>query len=327
MLNYSQSAYIVHNPMQKFKYYFRKKCYFFNIFFIYFDSLFYYSRNNKKIIRMTDVQKGNFMIICDYHNHTSFSPDSTAAPESMIEQAIRSGLKMICMTDHMDPDYPYPDYDFTFDVNKYFKKHEELRARYGNQITLYTGIELGLQPGIKNELIKLSDEWDWDFVIGSSHLVDHMDPYFPEYWQDKSDYSGILRYFETILENVTEFDNIDVYGHIDYIVRYAPAKAANYSYQKYAEILDEVLKTLISKNIGLELNTAGFKYGLGFPNPHTDILKRYKELGGEILTIGSDGHKPEHLAYDFQKVPDILKECGFEYYTIFKKRQPEFIKV
>lgn len=267
------------------------------------------------------------MIICDYHNHTDFSADCDSAPESMIEQAISSGLSILCMTDHMDLDFPYPEFDFTFSVPEYFKKHAQLREKYGDQITLLTGIELGLQPGLKDRLTQLVNDWDFDFVIGSSHLVDRMDPYFPEYWQDKTEHDGTLRYFETILENVEDFDNIDVYGHIDYIVRYGPTKDANYSYRNYKEILDEILKTLISKNIGLELNTAGLKYGLEFAHPHMDILKRYKELGGEILTIGSDGHKPEHLAYDFRKVPGILKECGFEYYTIFKKRTPEFVKV
>lgn len=267
------------------------------------------------------------MIICDFHNHTAFSGDCNATPESMVEQAISLGLQYLCITDHMDLDFPYPDLDFTFDVDLYFQKHQLLREKYGQKIHLLTGIEAGLQPGITEELSKLIGNHNFDFVIGSSHLVDRVDPYFPEYWENKEESSGILRYFETILENVAEFDNIDVYGHIDYIVRYAPSKADNYSYQKYAEILEEILKTLISKNIGLELNTAGFKYGLGFPNPHTDILKRYRELGGEILTIGSDAHKPEHLAYDFHRVPDLLKECGFSYYSIFKHRKPEFIKL
>ena len=267
------------------------------------------------------------MILSDFHNHTNFSADSDTAPEKMIEKAIDLGLKYICMTDHMDLDFPYEDFDFTFDVSKYFKKHDELREKYGCYIQLLTGIELGLQPGLHDRLVKLLSEHAFDFVIGSSHIVDWLDPYFPEYWQNKSETEGILRYFETILENVADFDDVDVYGHIDYIVRYAPNKSLHYSYQKYQEILDEILKTLISKNIGLELNTAGFKYGLGFPNPHTDILKKYRELGGEIITVGSDGHVPEHLAYDFHKVPGILKECGFSYYTIFKKRIPEFIKL
>ena len=267
------------------------------------------------------------MIICDFHNHTNFSADSDSTPESMLQKAVDLGLSYLCMTDHMDLDFPYPELDFTFDVAEYFKKHEELRQIYGDRIKLLTGIELGLQPGVYADLKDLLSKWDFDFVIGSSHLVDRMDPYFPEYWQNKTEDAGILRYFETILENVAEFDDIDVYGHIDYIVRYAPSKATDYSYQKYQEILDEILKTLISKNIGLELNTAGFKYGLGFPNPHMDILKRYRELGGEIITIGSDGHVPEHLAYDFKKVPEILKACGFDHYTIFQKRKAEFIKL
>ena len=85
------------------------------------------------------------------------------------------------------------------------------------------------------------------------------------------------------------------------MVRYGPAKNKNYSYQAYREILDEILKVLIEKGIGLECNTAGFKYGLGHPNPTEEILLRYHELGGEILTLGSDGHAPKHLAYDFEK--------------------------
>ena len=267
------------------------------------------------------------MIICDYHNHTFFSADSDTPVEEMIKKAISLGLEYICMTDHMDLDFPYPELDFTFSVPDYFKKHDELREKYGDQITLLTGIELGLQPGIYDELKNMMKSYHFDFVIGSSHLVDRLDPYYPEYWSDKTETQGTIRYFETILENVAEFDDIDVYGHIDYIVRYGPTQAQNYSYRKYQEILDEILKSLIYKNIGLELNTAGLKYGLGFAHPHIDILKRYKELGGEILTIGSDGHKPEHLAYDFDKVPGILEECGFKYYTMFRKRKPEFIKV
>lgn len=267
------------------------------------------------------------MIICDFHNHTDFSGDSDTAPEEMAEQAIRLGLRYLCITDHMDLDFPYEEPVFTFSLPDYFQKHEELRKRYGGELTLFTGIEAGLQPTVGGQLTKILSDWNFDFVIGSSHIVDRMDPYYSEFWEGRDEHSCILRYFETILENLNCFYDLDVYGHIDYIVRYAPSKASHYSYQKYAEILEEILKTLISKNIGLELNTAGLKYGLGFAHPHPDILKRYRELGGEIITIGSDAHRPEHLAYAFDKVPEILKTCGFEYYTIFKNRKPEFIKL
>ena len=267
------------------------------------------------------------MIICDFHNHTNFSADCNSTPESMIEKAIDLGLSYLCTTDHMDPDMHCAGLDFTFDLNQYFDKHLELKERYKNQITLLTGIELGLQPHISETLSDILNSGTFDFVIGSAHVCDQMDPYFPEYWEGKTEHEGTHRYFEYILECIEAFQNFDVFGHIDYVVRYGPTKAENYSYQKYKEIIDEILKSLVSKNIGLELNTAGLKYGLGFAHPHTDILKRYKELGGEIITVGSDGHLPEHLAYDFDKVPSILKACGFEYYTMFKNRKPEFIKL
>ena len=267
------------------------------------------------------------MIISDYHNHTYFSADCEASAESMIEKAISLGLSRLCITDHMDPDMNFPDMDFTFDIPEYQKKHKEWKEKYKDQIQILTGIELGLQPHIAKDLTQILASGHFDFVIGSAHLCDGIDPYFPEYWVGKTEYEGTYRYFEYILECIHAFDDFDVFGHVDYIVRYGPTKAENYSYHKYKEILDEILKALISKNIGLELNTAGLKYGLGFAHPHMDILKHYKELGGEIITVGSDGHKPEHLAYDFDKVPAILKEAGFEYYTMFKDRKTEFIKL
>ena len=90
------------------------------------------------------------------------------------------------------------------------------------------------------------------------------------------------------------------------------------------EILDEILRTLIRKNVGIELNTGGYHYGLGEPNPCVNIIRRYRELGGEIITIGADAHKPEHIAYDFAKAEEILKSCGFKYYTEFFEQKPVF---
>ena len=91
--------------------------------------------------------------------------------------------------------------------------------------------------------------------------------------------------------------------------------------------MDEILKTLVSMGKGIELNTAGLKYGLGWAHPHPEVLKRYRELGGEIITVGADAHAPEHVGFAFEKVPQILKDAGFIYYTVFRKRKPEFIKI
>ena len=131
---------------------------------------------------------------------------------------------------------------------------------------------------------------------------------------------------KTIL-NIENNQNFDVLGHIDYVVRYGKYREKEYSYEKYAYWLDEILKKIISYGKGIELNTSGLKYGLPFAHPTLEVLKRYKKLGGEILTVGSDAHRPEHLAYDFHKVNDILGEAGFEYYTEFKERKPVFCKL
>ncbi len=153
-------------------------------------------------------------------------------------------------------------------------------------------------------------------------MVNGKDPYYASYYEGRSEREAYLEYFVSILENIRAFQDFDVYGHIDYVVRYGPDKNTYYS---YADVIDEILKQLIHHGKGIEVNTAGFKYGLGHPNPCEDILKRYRELGGEILTLGADAHQPEHIAYDFQRLPKLLQTCGFSYYTVFKNRKAQFI--
>ena len=263
----------------------------------------------------------------DFHVHSDFSSDSHAPMEAMIQEGIRLGLPGICFTEHMDLDFPGDKPVFLVDLPAYKKTFLSLKEKYKHQIQLFYGLELGLQPHLAKELPLLAASDSFDFLIGSAHIIDRLDPYCPEYFQGRSEQESYLRYFQMLLENLKTFSCFDTCGHIDYVVRYGPAKNKNYSYQAYREILDEILKVLIEKGIGLECNTAGFKYGLGHPNPTEDILLRYHELGGEILTLGSDGHAPKHLAYDFEKAGNLLKACGFRYYTIFKNRKPEFHKL
>ena len=130
-----------------------------------------------------------------------------------------------------------------------------------------------------------------------------------------------------MLNNVKTCDFFNVYGHIDYVVRYSPNKDFNYKVFDYCDIINEILKNLIHNGKGIEINTSGYRSGLSNPNPNTEIIKMYRELGGEIITIGSDAHRPQDIAYNFNKVVEILKGCGFKYYTEFKNRKPEFIKL
>lgn len=251
--------------------------------------------------------------------------------EEMIEQAIQLGLKKLCFTDHMDYDYPpVSSYNFEFDPEKYLSKLTYLKERYQSKLTILIGLELGLQPHLKDRMTSLCESYPFDFIIGSSHVVDRIDPYFPEYWEDKTEEQGVYRYFESIIENCKTFSGFHVYGHIDYIIRYTPSKKIayqEYSYETYADIIEEALKIILQKGKGIEVNTAGYKYGLGHPHPKTEVLKKYKELGGEIITIGSDAHQPEHLAYDFEQAAALLKSLGYRYYATFVEGKPVMEKL
>ena len=266
-------------------------------------------------------------MLWDTHMHCHFSGDSESSPESMIQEAITRGLPGICFTDHLDYDYKEEPGLFDLDFESYHAKIHELKEQYKNSISILFGIEIGLQPHLVADNRKVTDTYPFDFVIGSSHVVHGIDPYFDKFYEGKSEDEAYLDYFESILENISTNADYDVYGHLDYVVRYGPNKNKYYSYEKFADIIDEILGQLIQRGKGIEVNTAGFKYGLNHPNPTEDILRRYKELGGEIITIGADGHKPEHIAYDFYKIPGILKNAGFKYYTVFKERKPEFISL
>ena len=261
--------------------------------------------------------------------HSSFSSDSSTPMETMIQASVERGLDGICFTEHFDPDYPaVPDgLDFSLDIPAYHRKLQQLRNKYQDKISVRFRIELGLQPHLVPYFHGLLKEHPFDFVIGSSHVVHGYDPYYPEFFQNRAESEGYREYFESILENLTVFSEMDVYGHIDYIVRYGPNKNTYYSYEKYQDILDEILITLIRRNVGLEVNTGGFHSGLGEPNPCTSVIRRYRQLGGEIITIGADAHTPEKIAFSFENTASILKECGFRYYTIFENRKPTYIKL
>lgn len=268
------------------------------------------------------------MITADYHVHSKFSSDSESTMESMIEKAISLGMERICFTDHMDYDFPaQSEYTFVFNPDEYFESLNILEVRYRDKIKVLKGVELGLQPYLADRYHHLVCKYPFDFAIGSSHLVNGIDPYMKVYWEGISKEEGIRRYFQSIIDNIKAFNDFQIYGHLDYAIRYAPDTNEGYTYKRFADIIDTMLKTILEHGKGIEINTSGLKYGLGHPHPHSDIIRRYKELGGELITIGSDGHKPEHLGYDFKKAEELLLSLGFRYYAVFEKKKPIFLKL
>lgn len=270
-------------------------------------------------------------ITADFHLHSGHSGDSDAPMEAMIQSAISKGLTHICFTEHMDINFPVspdtPAGRFEVNTDSYLYDLIKYKEKYASQINISFGIELGLQASIAREISIYSKSYDFDFIIGSSHVVNGKDPYYAPYYEGRSEEEAYREYFQSIIDNIKKISNYDVYGHLDYVVRYGPNKDKYYSYEKYKDLFDQILTLLLEKEKGIEINTSPLRKGMAEAHPCIDVIKRYRQLGGEIITVGSDAHDPKDVAADFNRASEILTDCGFKYYTIFQNRMPEFKRI
>lgn len=282
-------------------------------------------------------------ILSDYHLHTSFSADSEASMEDQIQAAVRAGLESICFTEHLDLDSPFvnapkddPTGDFHIDEAAYREAFLLKKIRYAGTIRLFFGLELGLRASMAGELSSyVHAHPDYDFIIGSTHSAQGgMDPYYDSFFQADScpmnSCDPYRAYFEQALANVRACSDYDSYGHLDYIFRCgpmaadgsAPERTSSYLYERYQDLIDPILFELILRKKALEINTSPLKKGFPETNPGKAILKRYHDYGGRMVTIGSDAHTPDGVAFGFDRAAALLRECGFTSYVTFEKREP-----
>ena len=277
-------------------------------------------------------------MLCDCHLHTEFSGDSDAPVRTQADRTVSLGMRAVCFTDHDDYDAWSPDgkQEFILDWDAYFRAMPMFREEYEGRLKILTGVELGLQLHIKSYLDERMEQYGdlIDYRIGSSHFVDGIDLYYPDYFKlspytdpDELERERYRHYFEATLRRLEAYDCYEAVGHLDYVVRYGPNRNRKFTYKDYADVIDPILEVLIRKDKALEVNTGGFKYGLGHPNPHEDIIRRYKELGGKLITVGSDAHAPEHVGFEFARTAEILKSCGFREYAVFEKKKPVLLPV
>lgn len=263
----------------------------------------------------------------DSHVHSNFSGDSMEKLENIIERAIELEMDEITITDHLDLDFPGEVNIFELDFNDYIQTLKKLKKIYKNNIKIKIGIEIGLQPHLKDAYQEIFASKDIDFIIGSSHCVNKMDVADKKFFKNYTKDEAHRLYFEEVLKNIDLFPEISVYGHLDFINRYGRDIYDDYkkiNFQKHKDIIDEILKKLIEKKIGLEINTSAMRYGLRDFHPCREILSRYKELGGEIITIGSDAHRALDIRRDFNKAIEELKNIGFEKFCVFEKKSVQY---
>jgi len=256
----------------------------------------------------------------DYHLHSHFSADSEMTMKEICQAAIEKGLDEIAITDHHDIDYQDDTIEFLIDKKKYLKEIEKMQKKYENKLTIKKGIEIGLQ----SHILQQSKEYlsnNFDFIIGSFHTVEKSDLYNGDFFEGYNQWEAYIQYLKTVLKVVEKYNHYSVVGHLDIIRRYGnfENKPKLLENKEAAAIIETILKTIIKKNKGLEVNTSGYRLDGKNPLPSFDILRLYYELGGKILTIGSDSHKTKDIAQKFDYTIQKLKEIGFEKLTTFKK--------
>ena len=285
------------------------------------------------------MQKGATML-ADYHVHTEFSDDSVFALEDVCALAIERGIDEICITDHVDYDVR-PDWDeyrrdpscakifegklsINVDYERYFPAIEAARERFAPMLAVKTGMEFGVQSHTAERFHALFEQHAdaWDFIILSIHQVGNEEFWNGTFQKGRTQDEYNMQYYEEMLRVVQRFDDWSVLGHLDLIKRYDAA--GPWPDENARDIVAEIMKEAIRRGKGIELNTSSIRYGLSDLTPSEDILRLYRDLGGRILSIGSDSHKPEHLGAHIPMMRERLQAIGFTEFCTFDHMEPVF---
>ena len=261
-------------------------------------------------------------MLADYHVHSSFSDDSTASMESMVLAGISMGLDEIAFTEHVD--YGVKT-DSNCDYESYFLSIASMRKKYGDLIRICSGAEFGVQVETIPRYVADVSSKSFDFILMSCHEIGNLEFWNGAYQAGKTQDAIELGYYSALLSCVREFKSYSVLAHLDLIRRYDPF--GEYPFSSIVDLVSEILSVVIADGKGIEVNTSSFGYGLADLMPSVDILKLYRSLGGEIVTIGSDAHVPGDVGAHIAYVREVLRSLGFKYFSIYSKGEPFFMKL
>ena len=267
------------------------------------------------------------MYLADYHVHSSCSPDGHVTMADMARTGIERGLSEICFTDHVEPIVWGTGTPRTgeYDWAALRAQYDEAVRLYGDRITLRLGMELGeayLDFPIADHLADTAP--GLDFVIGSVHLSGkkfaNMDLYYIEKGSEAYYDSVIDSYLDDVL-TLARWGRFQVLGHLTLPLRYINEHHGEHmTFRRHMDRVEEIFRTIIPQGVGIECNTNRGNE----PLPGEDILRLYRSLGGEIITLGSDAHRPEDVGCFIRQRQELLRTCGFRYFTTFERGRPLF---
>lgn len=255
-------------------------------------------------------------MIFDSHMHTKFSADSEMLAADAIAKAASLNLGVV-FTEHFDYDLELDGKEFTFDAADYMNEYKTLR---GDKVRL--GVEVGLRESARTANENFLTQADFDFVIGSLHLVDDLDIYYPDFYADKDKATAYKKYFQQMAAEI-ELADFDALGHIDYICRAAPYDDPEIDYPTFKAEIDTVLKIIVERGKVLELNTRRFNSARAVEEL-VPVYKKYRELGGQFVTIGSDAHKVAAIGNHFERALNFAKELDLTPVTFCERQLEKF---
>ena len=272
----------------------------------------------------------------DNHNHSQFSFDGgRTSVGKTVNSAIGKGLAGICFTDHCDFFVPpmkaqHEEYvPEVFDVEARNAEIDKVNVKCPRDFHVFKGIEIGVQKSERDKIAAHLEKYSFDEIIASVHYLDDTDPFWGGYYEGKTWRYAYGHYLETLYDEMVWLgDRFDIMGHYDYVTRYAPYPECSILYKDFPDILDSMLRYLAENGKALEINTKTYQDFKGrTPVLDKNILMRYRELGGEIISLGSDSHDADRVGFNFEQTAALVSRCGFKYLAHFDKRKPVMLPI
>ena len=269
--------------------------------------------------------------LTDYHCHTNISLDSSAPYYDMVMAEYNAGVRHLCITDHCDTVNWRTLELHPGCLTVAQREREAYEANIGRvpkDMHLRMGMELAeliFHPELTEELS--SPDW-LDFILGSHHIMREYGDFHEQDYSDPAFCDELCDIYLRNVQRVADMNYFDVMAHIGYFRRYAAHQGVDtgLTLQKHGDRIEHLLKTIIQNGKGIEINCSGIRDGVG-PFPSEEILRLYRSLGGEIITVGSDAHRPQDAAKCVDRGQELLRTCGFKYIAVFTRRKPEFIPI
>lgn len=259
--------------------------------------------------------------LIDMHTHSDNSPDGVHSPMFMCEHAVANSLRALAITDHCEID-KFAEQKYASTVFHSYFECSKARNAFEGQLLVLVGIEIG-QPLYNVELSqRILDKYPYDFVIGSVHTPRGFKEDIKEIEYDKLDVYEFMNNYFNELSEVATWNGCDALAHITCPMRRIQGKYhIDFDYSKVQNSLDKLLLTIIKNNKALEVNTSGLRQDIGRLMPEEKIIKRYYELGGKYITIGSDSHTAYDVGAGIEEAMKAVKKCGFDKITFYVSRQ------